>query len=91
MRCTLEVFIPIFNKFAAVSNKIGYLKIIRIELLEIPRDQILLGNLHEVNPTATCFGVRDEISFGFDSTKVDLSNKLNRVRWQNIRILKERS
>jgi len=46
MGWALEVLVPIFSKFAVfLQLHIGYSLNIRIELLEIPSDQILLGNL----------------------------------------------
>lgn len=46
MGCALEVLVPIFSKFAVfLQLHIRYSLNIRIELLEIPSDQILLGNL----------------------------------------------
>lgn len=88
--CALEVLVPISSKFAVfLFCHVRYSLNIRIEFLEIPSDQILLGYLQEPDPISTCFGRRDEISFGFDSTIVDLSHKLDGVWGHIIGVLKD--
>jgi hypothetical protein len=88
--CALKILVPISSKYAAfplfhIKRSLN----LRIEFLEIPSDQILLGYLQKTASISTCFGRRDKVSFGLDSTIVHLLHKLDCVWGQIIGTMKE--